>query len=242
MRAPAYEARLCSATGAMVGLASGVLRTVGRGGRGVPVCAAVGAPTTSLSVTGVCIPAFEFRDVRRRHPRSMRARGRARGRPGQSVAPDRRCARGSPTPALGDPGCPRVRACEWHCALHWAPEGDAPQPTVKDLHPARGLRPRGYVPKGSASGMRQANAPPGRPLFNGGGGVQEVPGAVTMAVAGDSQTGWGQLLAVGGAVAGGWGASKGMRQGVVGPLGNPPLPLSKGLPPGRPLRWHTVMV
>ena len=50
-----------------------------------------------------------------------------------------------------------------------------------------------------------------------------------MAVAGDSQSGWGQLLAVGGAVAGGWGASKGMRQGVVGPLGNPPLPLSKGL-------------
>ena len=50
-----------------------------------------------------------------------------------------------------------------------------------------------------------------------------------MAVAGDSQTGWGQLLAVGGAVASGWGASKGMRQRVVRPLGNPPLPLSKGL-------------
>ena len=35
-----------------------------------------------------------------------------------------------------------------------------------------------------------------------------------MAVAGDSQSGWVQLLAVGGAVAGGWGASKGMRQVV----------------------------
>ena len=55
-----------------------------------------------------------------------------------------------------------------------------------------------------------------RPLLKrGGGGVQGAPGAVTMEVAGDSQSGWGQLLAVGGAVAGGWGASKGMRQGVV---------------------------
>ena len=56
----------------------------------------------------------------------------------------------------------------------------------------------------------------GRPLLKqGGGGAQGAPGAVTMEVAGDSQSGWGQLLAVGGAVAGGWGASKGTRQGVV---------------------------
>ena len=46
--------------------------------------------------------------------------------------------------------------------------------------------------------------------LNGGRG-SGVPGAVTMALAGDSQSGWGQLLAVAGAVAGGWGASKGMR-------------------------------
>ena len=60
-----------------------------------------------------------------------------------------------------------------------------------------------------------------------GGGVQEVPGAVTMAVAGDYRLGANRLGAgTGGwrAVAGGWGASKGMRQGVVGPLGNPPSP------------------
>ena len=54
-----------------------------------------------------------------------------------------------------------------------------------------------------------------RPLLKQVGGIQGAPGAVTMEVAGDSQSGWGQLLAVGGAVAGGWGASKGMRQGVV---------------------------
>ena len=42
-----------------------------------------------------------------------------------------------------------------------------------------------------------------RPLLNGGRAVQGFPGAVTMAVAGDSQSGWGQSLAVGGAVAGG---------------------------------------
>ena len=101
----------------------------------------------------------------------------------------------------------------------------APSTGVPSPSPAVGLG------RSSAAGGRR---PPRRPLFNGGGGVQEVPGAVTMAVAGDSQTGWGQLLAVGGAVAGGWGASKGMRQGVVGPLGNPPLPLSKGLPPPPP--------
>ena len=55
---------------------------------------------------------------------------------------------------------------------------------------------------------------PGLCLIKGGGGL-EVPGAVTMAGAGDSQSGWGQLLAVAGAGAGGWGASKGMRQGAV---------------------------
>ena len=54
-----------------------------------------------------------------------------------------------------------------------------------------------------------------RPLLKGGGALEGVPGAATTAVAGDSQSRWGQLLAVGGAVAGGWGASKGMRQGVV---------------------------
>ena len=50
--------------------------------------------------------------------------------------------------------------------------------------------------------------PPGVCLL--GGGVQEVPGAVTMVVAGNSQSGWGQSLAVGDAVAGGRGASNGI--------------------------------
>ena len=54
----------------------------------------------------------------------------------------------------------------------------------------------------------EARGGPGLCLIRGGG-VQGVPGAGTMAVAGDSQSGWGQLLAVGGAVAcGGGGQAK----------------------------------
>ena len=53
---------------------------------------------------------------------------------------------------------------------------------------------------------------PGLCLMGGGEGSQ---GQIQWQLQATQQSGWRQLLAVGGAVAGGWGASKGMRQGAV---------------------------
>ena len=81
---------------------------------------------------------------------------------------------------------------------------------------ARGSGERAIGAAGCRQHSTSGGMPPSTPgLCLIGGGVQGVTGAVTMAVAGEPQSGWGQLLAVGGAVAGGWGAGKGMRQGVV---------------------------